>query len=204
MRSRVLAVLAVLLLAGGDLHTGLIGLCYGWSSRLQRSGYRQQSFSDSAGAKHITGTRSCRFCARMASNGDETSSRDDDNALSSDSDSDSDADDSYVVKSVDKTKGNRTFDDLSEEEMEEIMALALGEDHKKALATKVETVLQDDWDYTQGVHSLPRKDLPLKANIDITSYHARQAFVKGNFSQAEDLYVMIRDMAIALFCWYLM
>ena len=80
------------------------------------------------------------------------------------------------------------FDEISDEDMKFIMEVALGEDHKKALNKMVEDAMLEDWDVEQGVVTGRRKPLPLKANIDMWSFQARQELRRGNFSGSEMLY----------------
>ncbi|KAJ1422799.1 hypothetical protein B484DRAFT_111004 [Ochromonadaceae sp. CCMP2298] len=78
---------------------------------------------------------------------------------------------------------------VSEEEMEAIILQALGPEHAAELSAKVEAAMQEDWDVQQGVNTVTAKKTgPLKANVDLWSYHARQHFIAGNFSGAEALY----------------
>jgi hypothetical protein len=67
---------------------------------------------------------------------------------------------------------------VSEEELEAILELALGPQHAAELSKKVEAAMQEDWDIQQGVNTIytvsaPKKPPPLKANVDLWSYHAR-------------------------------
>ena len=83
------------------------------------------------------------------------------------------------------------FDELSESERDEVLRLALGEEHTRELPRKVQAALEADYDEQQGVHSGaggPRKDPPLQANLDLWSHHARQALQQGDFTRAENLY----------------
>lgn len=83
---------------------------------------------------------------------------------------------------------NLNPDELSEDQLEEIYSIALGEEHNTQLSKKVEESMQEDWDVRQGVVGYRRKPLPLKANIDLWSYYAKQEFLKGNFTSASEWY----------------
>ena len=78
--------------------------------------------------------------------------------------------------------------EFSDAEMKVINELALGEDHSISLGKKVRNAMEEEYDINSGVNPLRTKSLPLKINIDIISYHARQSFLKGNFSESLSLY----------------
>ena len=77
---------------------------------------------------------------------------------------------------------------MSEDELDALMSIALGEEYYKELNTKVAAAKQDEWDVRQGVNPSRTKPLPLKANLDMWTYTARGQLLKGNFTAAEQLY----------------
>lgn len=82
----------------------------------------------------------------------------------------------------------RTFDELTDNEYQRVMDLALDDEHKQTLGKKVEAVMEQEWDIQQGV-TTSVKPQPVEANLDLASYHARQAMVKrGNFTEAAEIY----------------
>lgn len=93
-----------------------------------------------------------------------------------------------LVLNLDNNK--RSFDDLSEEEIEAVVNFALDDEHWKTLSTKVEAVIESDWDIQQGVTLVSKnKKMPIKANLDLSTYHARQALnQRNNFTEATEIY----------------
>lgn len=83
--------------------------------------------------------------------------------------------------------------DLTDEQLQEILDMALGEEHSLELSRKMEDSMQEDWDVREGVVGQRRKDLPLKANLDLMNYYAKQDFLRGNFSAAEEWYLKCVD-----------
>jgi Tfp pilus assembly protein PilF len=77
---------------------------------------------------------------------------------------------------------------VSEDELDALMSIALGEEYYKELNAKVAAAKQDEWDVRQGVNPSRTKPLPLKANLDLWTYTARGQLLKGNFTAAEQLY----------------
>lgn len=85
-------------------------------------------------------------------------------------------------------ESKRTFDELTDSEYQRVMDLALDTEHKQTLGKKVEAVMEQEWDIQQGV-TTSVKQQPTVANLDLATYHARQAMVKrGNFSEAAEIY----------------
>ena len=80
------------------------------------------------------------------------------------------------------------FVDISEEDMEFIQTFVLNEEHDKQLSKKVQEAIETEWDIQQGVSTARRRPLPLKANIDLWSWQARQELLRSNFSGSEALY----------------
>ena len=85
-------------------------------------------------------------------------------------------------------KTSYTFKEPSEQELQEILDLAMGSDHADELKQKVTIALEEDYDLEQGVNPSRIKQLPLQANIDLWSYNARQSFLKGNYTGALRMY----------------
>lgn len=83
--------------------------------------------------------------------------------------------------------------EIPEAELQEIYEMALGEEHNKELSKKVEESMLEDWDVREGVVDHRRKPVPLKANIDMWTYYAKQDFLKGNYSSALAWYQMCVD-----------
>lgn len=84
-------------------------------------------------------------------------------------------------------KYTNVFESLSEAERDEVLALALGEEHLRELPLKVKQALEEDYDLVQGVNPT-RRPLPLKANIDLWTYQAKQVMAAGDFNKAASLY----------------
>ena len=79
--------------------------------------------------------------------------------------------------------------DLGEEELAALIERELeGPKHKEELNRKVEEAMQQEWDITQGVDTMPKKPKPLKANLDLWSYQAKQLMLKGDFTSAAKFY----------------
>lgn len=79
-------------------------------------------------------------------------------------------------------------EDISEEEIEGILDVVLGEEYTKELNKKVAAAKQEEWDIRQGVNPGRIKPLPLKANLDMWTYTARGLLLRGNFSASEEIY----------------
>ena len=83
------------------------------------------------------------------------------------------------------TAVNENTDD---NDIEEMLDMALGEEYYKELNRKVAEAKQEEWDVRQGVNPSRTKPLPLKANLDMWTYTARGHLLRGNFSASEELY----------------
>ena len=79
--------------------------------------------------------------------------------------------------------------DLTEDQLQEVLDMALGDEHSIELSKKMEESMQEDWDVREGVVGQRRRDPPLKANLDLMNYYARQDFLQGNFTAAEEWYL---------------
>jgi len=64
----------------------------------------------------------------------------------------------------------------------------MGEGNVLELNRKVEKAMEDDYDIKQGVNPNRERPLPIKANIDLWSYQARQSFLSGNYTAAMMMY----------------
>ena len=89
--------------------------------------------------------------------------------------------------------------ELTDEEYEEVLRLAMGdgsergeEIEREELNQKVKLALEDEWDADKGVNlqnsAESRKKMPLKANIDLLTYFAKEELTKGNITAAIELY----------------
>jgi len=78
--------------------------------------------------------------------------------------------------------------DVSEETLQEALSIAFPPSHADALKQKVEAALQSDYDLKEGVNPSKIKAQPLKANIDLWSYNAKQRLLAGDFKAALSLY----------------
>lgn len=91
------------------------------------------------------------------------------------------------------TETKRTFDDLTDKQYAMVVDLALDEAHSSTLSKKVESVMEKDYDVREGVNQqagVGAKPMPIAANLDLSTYHARQAMnQRGNFTEAEQIYV---------------
>lgn len=91
--------------------------------------------------------------------------------------------DGDINENIDSLKAT---DEYTEEELTEIMALAFDEDHAIELNKKVEAAIEEEYNINEGI--IARKPKPIKANIDLWSYQAKQAFLSGNFTKALEFY----------------
>ena len=83
-----------------------------------------------------------------------------------------------------------------------VMDLALDEEHSSTLSKKVENVMEQDYDVREGVNqqsSAGARPMPIKANLDLSTYHARQALTqRGNFTEAEEIYPAVRNITLLM------
>ena len=86
---------------------------------------------------------------------------------------------------VSQSEDGVTTDD---NEIEEMLDMALGEEYYKELNRKVVEAKQEEWDIRQGVNPSRTKPLPSKANLDMWTYTARGHLLRGNFTASEALY----------------
>lgn len=94
-----------------------------------------------------------------------------------------------VLDSIDFPSNNdQDLGKVSDDEIDELMSSVFTEKHAQELNKKVESAMEEDYDIQQGVNPNRLRPIPLKANIDLWSYQAKQEFLKGNYTGATKLY----------------
>eukprot|EP01039_Chlorochromonas_danica_P005782 gene5779-6367_t len=77
---------------------------------------------------------------------------------------------------------------ITDAEVQEAMDIAFGDNHIAEMNRLIEEAIEEEWDAVEGVH-LPRtREKPLKVNLDLWNYEAKQEMLRGNFSAASQIY----------------
>lgn len=77
---------------------------------------------------------------------------------------------------------------ITDAEVQEAMDIAFGDNHIAEMNRLIEEAIEEEWDAVEGVH-LPRtREKPLKVNLDLWNYEAKQEMLRGNFTAASQIY----------------